>query len=50
MESNSYFNAGVMVINVNKWIKNNTQSALVELMNSIYDKIDFGIRCDELFL
>tara|TARA_X000000368_G_scaffold392768_1_gene357914 strand:- start:1262 stop:2197 length:936 start_codon:yes stop_codon:yes gene_type:complete len=41
MESNSYFNAGVMVINVNKWVKNNTQRALVELMNSIFDKVDF---------
>ncbi len=41
MKSNIYFNAGVMIIDVNKWRKNNTQNFLIELMNSIYDKVDF---------
>ena len=44
MKSNTYFNAGVMIIDVDKWRTNNTQNLLVELMITIYEKVDFWIK------
>ncbi len=41
MKSNTYFNAGVMVIDVKKWRDQNIQKLLVNLMNEIYENIDF---------
>ena len=41
MSSNIYFNAGVMIINVNEWRNRNIQKSLVELMIDIFDKVDF---------
>lgn len=41
MKSNLYFNAGVMIIDVEKWRKNKNQNSLVDLMITIYEKVDF---------
>jgi len=41
MKSNIYFNAGVMVIDFDKWRTNNIQNSLVDLMVTIYEKVDF---------
>ena len=41
MKSNIYFNAGVMIINVSEWRNKNIQESLIELMNDIFDKVDF---------
>ena len=41
MKSNTYFNAGVMIIDVDKWRTNKTQNSLLELMITIYEKVDF---------
>tara|TARA_Y100000816_G_scaffold64403_1_gene42663 strand:- start:3899 stop:4834 length:936 start_codon:yes stop_codon:yes gene_type:complete len=41
MKSNSYFNAGIMIVDVKKWRKQNIQKLLVNLMYEIYENIDF---------
>ena len=41
MKSNIYFNAGVMVIDVDKWRTNNIQNSLIDLMITIHEKVDF---------
>ena len=41
MSSNIYFNAGVMIIDVDKWRTNKTQNSLIDLMITIYEKVDF---------
>jgi len=39
MNSNRYFNAGVMIINFQKWIKDDVGSNLLSIMNEKYDNI-----------
>ena len=39
MNSNKYFNAGVMIINFQKWIKDDVGSNLLSIMNEKYDDI-----------
>lgn len=34
LKSNKYFNAGMLYININNWIKNNINTKLIKLMNS----------------
>jgi lipopolysaccharide biosynthesis glycosyltransferase len=41
LKSQSYFNAGVMVINYQRWIDQKLKNKLLNLMDQIYDKIDF---------
>lgn len=41
LKSDSYFNAGVMVINYDKWRQENLKNKLLELMNKIVNDINF---------
>ena len=41
LESNTYFNAGVMVINFKAWKENNLKQKLLSAMDKIYDKVNF---------
>ena len=40
-EGTKYFNAGVVVINFQEWIKNNMKNSLLNIMNEKYDQIVF---------
>ncbi|GIR19822.1 hypothetical protein CM15mP35_00830 [bacterium] len=41
LESNTYFNAGVMVIDFKAWKENNLKQKLLSAMDKIYDKVNF---------
>lgn len=41
MVGHNYFNAGVMIIDFKKWIKNNIQSCLLKKMSEIYKEVEF---------
>lgn len=41
MRNKRYFNAGVMIINFNKWVSNNSTRLLVDKMNTIFEDIVF---------
>lgn len=41
LNSHSYFNAGVMVINYQRWLDQKLKYTLLTLMDQIYDKINF---------
>ena len=41
LQSDSYFNAGVMIINYDKWKKENLKNKLLKLMNEITNDINF---------
>lgn len=41
MVGHNYFNAGVMIIDFKKWIKNNIQSGLLKKMREIYKQVEF---------
>ncbi len=41
MKNNKYFNAGVMIINFEKWKATNTSQNLIDKMESIYNNINF---------
>tara|TARA_B100000965_G_C19570758_1_gene749008 strand:+ start:882 stop:1841 length:960 start_codon:yes stop_codon:yes gene_type:complete len=40
-EGTKYFNAGVVVINFQEWIKNNMKNSLLDIMNEKYNRIVF---------
>jgi len=41
LKSNSYFNAGVMIINYDLWIKNNCKNSLLNATELLYEKVNF---------
>ena len=41
MNSENYFNAGVMIIDYEKWVKNNIENKLIEKLNLLYSKVKF---------
>tara|TARA_Y100000816_G_scaffold284853_1_gene263729 strand:- start:2860 stop:3795 length:936 start_codon:yes stop_codon:yes gene_type:complete len=41
LKSNTYFNAGVMVIDFKAWKENNIKQKLLSAMEKIYDKVNF---------
>ncbi len=41
LKSNSYFNAGVMIINYDLWVKNNCKDSLLNATELLYEKVNF---------